>query len=207
MEAEIYVQLRKYLFYLCRIIPVEVFEGLLLLFFVGAIIIFYFSGWKKGWRKVIGLFLAEYVILIYCSTVIFRQVKEGARYNYSPFWSYDAIRDGHDFLIVENIMNVLMFVPVGILLGMIALKTLKSLKEWLIAIGIGLCVSITIEALQFVFRRGLSEFDDVMHNTLGCLIGLMIIAVIEGIWKFCSYLYVLWWGHAQCGRSEVSCKK
>ena len=28
-----------------------------------------------------------------------------------------------------------------------------------------------IEVLQFVFKRGFAEFDDVFHNVVGCAIG------------------------------------
>ena len=42
---------------------------------------------------------------------------------------------------------------------------------WLIVLLIGCSISVTIEALQFWFMKGFSEVDDVMHNTLGCVIG------------------------------------
>ena len=38
------------------------------------------------------------------------------------------------------------------------------------------------------------EVADVILNTLGCAIGIMIIAVLKGIWKFCSYVFVPQWG-------------
>lgn len=43
--------------------------------------------------------------------------------------------------------------------------------SWLIVLLIGCSISITIEALQFCFMKGFSEVDDVMHNTVGCLMG------------------------------------
>ena len=66
-------------------------------------------------------------------------------------------------------MNVVVFVPVGILLG-IVIQTIK----WWQALLIGCGISICIEVLQFVTHRGFSEFDDVFHNSLGCLIGFWI---------------------------------
>ena len=38
---------------------------------------------------------------------------------------------------------------------------------WLMVAIIGCGISVTIEALQFIFMRGFSEFDDVMHNMVG----------------------------------------
>ena len=44
-------------------------------------------------------------------------------------------------------------------------------------------ISPTIEALQFFFMRGFSELDDVMHNTLGCLIGFGFMIILRIIFK------------------------
>lgn len=148
-------------------IPNEVFEWGLILFCVGTLGIILFLGWKRGWRKIVGLLLAEYVGLIYCSTVIFRTVKNGIGHNFRPFWSYEAINNGEKFLIAENIMNVVVFVPVGILLG----SLLRIKGSWMITLLVGLCVSLLIEAIQYFLYRGFAETDDVMHNTLGCLMG------------------------------------
>ena len=63
-------------------------------------------------------------------------------------------------------MNVLVFIPVGLLLG---LSSPSMTWPRVLLIGVGL--SVGIETLQFIFLRGFSEFDDVMHNTLGCLMG------------------------------------
>ena len=110
--------------------------------------------------------LIEYIFLIFCSTVFFRTTSELRKYDIHPFWSYKAIQDGREELLAENIMNVVVFIPVGLLLG-IAFKQMTWWKALLIGCGI----SVTIESLQFLFKRGFSELDDVMHNTLGCLIG------------------------------------
>ena len=48
---------------------------------------------------------------------------------------------------------------------------LRVKGSWLVALLIGCSISITIEALQFCFMKSFSELDDVMHNTVGCLIG------------------------------------
>ena len=46
------------------------------------------------------------------------------------------------------------------------------------ALLVGLCLSVSIEALQFVFKFGFSELDDVIHNTLGCMIGYGVYALV-----------------------------
>lgn len=36
-------------------------------------------------------------------------------------------------------------------------------------------LSMSIEVIQLVFRLGLFEWDDMIHNTLGCVLGTVII--------------------------------
>jgi glycopeptide antibiotics resistance protein len=155
-------QFRQYIINLYQDIPQGVYEGLLFVFFIGLVVFVAWKGLKTGLRYSATLLLIEYVFLIFCSTVIFRAVSATRQYDFHPFWSYDRPE-----LLVENIMNVFVFVPVGMILG----SLLKVKGSWLVALLIGCSISITIEALQFWFMKGFSEVDDVMHNTVGCLIG------------------------------------
>ena len=168
-------------------VPTDVYDGLLSISYIGAVVLIAFLGWKRGRKKVAGLLLAEYIFLIYCSTVICRTEAEGVPgYNPSPFWSYEAIKNGREDLVAENIMNVLVFVPIGLLLGLITQKTLNGwrtlIARVLLIVVVGMIMSGSIEMLQYFLKRGFSEFDDVFHNTLGCLGGLMIIMLIERKW-------------------------
>jgi glycopeptide antibiotics resistance protein len=155
-------EFKQYIISLYKDIPQEVYEGLLSIFCIGLVVFIAWKGFKTGLRYSATLLLIEYVFLIFCSTVIFRAVSATRQYDFHPFWSYDRPE-----LLVENIMNVFVFVPVGMILG----SLLKVKGSWLVALLIGCSISITIEALQFWFMKGFSEVDDVMHNTLGCVIG------------------------------------
>lgn len=151
---------------LWRDIPIWVYEVGILVLFAGLVICMLTCGIRKGLRYGLGLLLIEYVLLIYCSTVFFRNTG-GLQYDFMPFWSYFSyFRGENDRLLGENIMNMVVFVPVGVLAGV----TFRGMT-WKKVLVIGICLSVGIEALQFVFRKGFSEVDDVMHNTLGCVIG------------------------------------
>ena len=154
-------EFEQYIISLYKDIPQEVYEGLLSVFCLGVVLFIAFKGVRTGFRWSSVLLLIEYIFLLFCSTVIFRPTGETRQYDFHPFWSYDR-----PALLVENIMNVVVFVPVGILLC-VAFKQMT----WWKALLIGCSISITIEALQFYFMKGFSEVDDVMHNTVGCLIG------------------------------------
>ena len=173
---------KQYILNLYKVVPNEVYEGLLSLFCIGTIGFFVVLGFKKGWRNVASLLLIEYVFLVYCATVIYRDASEGtAGHNLSLFWSYEAIKNGRRNLVAENIMNVMGFLPIGLLIGLLVYNKLKLFRAGLFTIGSGLLISISIETLQFILRRGLFELDDILHNTIGCLIGFLF-ALIIGTW-------------------------
>ena len=171
-------QFRQYIINLYQDIPQEVYEGLLSVFCLGLVVFVAWKGLKTGFRYSANLLLVEYVFLIFCSTVIFRSIGAISQYDFHPFWSYKAIQDGRENLLAENIMNVVVFVPVGLLFG-IAFKQVT----WWKALMIGCSISVTIESLQFLFKRGFSEVDDVMHNTLGCLLGYGIMTILRIIFN------------------------
>ena len=176
-------QFRQYIINLYQDIPQEVYEGLLSVFCLGLVVFVALKGFKSGLRYSAILLLVEYIFLLFCSTVFFRATSVTRQYDFHPFWSYKAIQDGRENLLAENIMNVIVFIPVGMILGSFLRVKGSSTSEatksmtWLMVAIIGCGISVTIEALQFFFMRGFSEVDDVMHNTLGCMIGYGIYSV------------------------------
>ena len=164
---------REYLQQLFDGVPGDVYLLLLAVFCISAMVLLSFRGARSGGRGVLVVLLAEYVFLLYCSTIIFRGEAERG-HNFVPFWSYLEIYHGDDlYLLPQNIMNVLVFVPLGLLLG----AAFRSMNWWKAGV-IGCAVSVLIEILQYVFKRGFSEFDDVFHNVLGCMIGYAISVVV-----------------------------
>jgi glycopeptide antibiotics resistance protein len=170
-------QFEQYIVSLYQDIPQVVYEGLLSIFSLGLVIFIAWKGFKTGLRYSAILLLVEYVFLLFCSTVIFRATGETRQYDFLPFWSYSR-----PDLLVENIMNVVVFIPVSLLLGIAFKQT-----TWWKALLLGCGISITIESLQFIFMRGFSELDDVMHNTIGCIIGYMMVIGSWQLIKLCPF--------------------
>jgi len=174
-------QFRQYIINLYQDIPQEVYEGLLSVFCLGLVVFVAWKGLKTGFRYSAILLLVEYIFLLFCSTVIFRTSGETRHYDFHPFWSYDRPE-----LLIENIMNVIVFIPVGMILGSLLRvnygSRLRVKGSWLVALLIGCSISVTIEALQFWFMKGFSEVDDVMHNTLGCILGYSLWLMVHGAW-------------------------
>ena len=105
-------EFRQYIISLYKDIPQEVYEGLLSVFCLGLVVFIAWKGFKKGLCYSANLLQVEYVFLLFCSTVIFRPTGETRQYDFHPFWSY-----GRPELLVENIMNVIVFIPIGMILG------------------------------------------------------------------------------------------
>ena len=163
-------EFKQYVISLYQDIPQEVYEGLLSVFCLGLVVFIAWKGFKTGLRYSAVLLLVEYIFLLFCSTVIFRTSGETRQYDFHPFWSYSRPN-----LFVENIMNVVVFIPVGMMLG----SFLRVKGSWLFTLLIGCGISVTIESLQFFLMRGFSEVDDVIHNTMGCLLGWFM---VKGSW-------------------------
>lgn len=99
--------------------------------------------------------VAIYVVLILCITLFTRETGT-QKLVLEPFWE---IKQGYWSDIV---LNMLLFFPLGLLIG-----------KWKgIILGAGL--SIIIELSQFLFHLGYCEIDDVLNNTVGTAIGVMI---------------------------------
>lgn len=99
-------------------------------------------------------------------TVLNRSAGNGG-VNLRLFWSYELWHDlQYRYEIIENIIA---FVPLGVLLK----GSFKKLKAWQIVL-ICCVFSVCIEAAQGIFGLGLCETDDVIDNTLGGLIGVLL---------------------------------
>ena len=126
---------------------------------VVALVVWLIDG-RKGITRPL---LAAYLLFILFETVIGRKTGVG-RVELVPFWSYS-----HPELRMEIVLNYILFIPLGCLLH------LCFGKKWgLKVVLIGFLLSVSIEIVQLVFRIGLFEFDDMIGNTVGCLIGAVV---------------------------------
>ena len=107
--------------------------------------------------------LAAYILFILIETIIGRKIGVG-RVELVPFWSYS-----HPELRMEIVLNYILFIPLGLLLYLCFGE-----KFGLRVVLAGFLLSVSIELIQFIFKIGVFEFDDMIGNTIGCLIGAVI---------------------------------
>lgn len=118
--------------------------------------------WKRRWTY--GL-LAGYVFFIFSLAVLARSETPEAEYMLRPFWSYLEWEEQG----LQILANVLIFVPLGYLLAL--------LVGWR-AVPAGAGFSVLIELLQLLTHRGMFEFDDMIHNSLGTFLGAALAVLI-----------------------------
>ena len=118
--------------------------------------------------------LVGYMFLVLAVTVLIRPVGR-LSYELLPFWSYRDYFNGTDTSLMRQIIaNVIMFIPIGIFSG--------NLLNWN-GIWVGVFFSTFIELTQLITHRGLFEFDDIFHNTIGTAVGLALFMVLRMIWR------------------------
>lgn len=160
-------------------VPSILYVSLLLVFAIGIVVIPCVLDTKRAFRLFSKLLLVEYAILLFSSTVLFRDVREDCSYNLKLFWSYSEFLNGNLYLIAENLLNIIAFIPVGLLLGL-SFVNIKWWKVLLLAIGI----SLSIEVAQLLLSKGFAELDDVMHNSIGALLGYSLALVFMKIYRY-----------------------
>lgn len=159
-------------------IPTLFYWVLLAVFVVGLTALIWKKGKKQGLRSSAVLLLVEWVLLIICSTLIFREAKSDRDFHLTPLWSYFDYADNSYLMEMAalNMLNTVLFIPIGFLLGCGFTGI-----TWRRALFFGMALSVTIEVLQLIFKKGLCETDDVIHNVIGCMLGY-------GIYKLTSLL-------------------
>ncbi len=121
---------------------------------------------------VLPLFVS-YLYFVLAITIFDRIPGKSFKYELELFWSYKAALAGTSWLLMENFLNIVLFVPAGICLSILMKKRL------LVVTLMAALFSVAIEISQLVMKCGLFEFDDIFHNTLGSVAGSMIANVIE----------------------------
>jgi len=149
---------------------------------------------KKGNNKksiikiVLAMLLTAYLGYVFFSTVFGRDASANYKYKLELFWSYKVVIDtGSKDMAKEILMNYLMLVPLGFVLPWILDGSVSAKKIRIITILAGFFTTCTIEILQLVLKRGLFEFDDILGNTIGTIVGYLF-------YRLAKWLLVRWKG-------------
>ena len=121
-----------------------------------------------------------FLVVVLASTV-FTRTSNGVRtYELIHFWSWYEIIAGNTALFEEIVLNMILIFPAGMLLPFVLNKKIK----WYKAFVWGFIFSAFIEVCQLVLCRALFEWDDMIHNALGAMVGCIVSNKIFE--KFCG---------------------
>jgi glycopeptide antibiotics resistance protein len=125
---------------------------------------------KNATNRLTTVLFIIYLVALYWILLL----KLGVRFSYMEERRANLIPFNKPILNSENIMNVVVFVPLGIYAGVLFQRWSFGKKLLLFFL-----LSLTVEVLQYIFRLGAFDTIDIITNTLGGIIGSMVFKGLE----------------------------
>ena len=142
---------------------------------------------KLSWIKLLWLVVMICYLLVVCGATLLRvgDIYYGMQVqplfaSYREAWAEFAARDWRNL-----ILNILMFVPFGFLLPVGIRKMRVFWRTYLC----GFIVTLGIEVIQLASGKGIFEWDDILNNTVGTMIGYGIFAIVYALWQSVTEFY------------------
>ena len=143
---------------------------------------------RKYWRKddtkankLTGLLSIVYLSVLFWIIVLklnisFSNIGKRRNINLIPFHEPLILNGKVDF--GEMILNVLIFIPLGLYVGILFKKLTNTRKIFSFFM-----VSLFCEVCQFILKIGAFDITDIINNTFGGIIGLMLFKGTEKVFN------------------------
>ena len=131
---------------------------------------------KSKRRVIAGILLVLYIGFIIYTTLLCREPGNYRQYNFQLFWSYQRFFDDIEPQGRQILLNILFFVPFGVLVPFCVDGNWK--RKLVFTVASACLLSGTVEFLQLLYRLGFAEFDDVFDNTMGAAIGAVVVLML-----------------------------
>lgn len=124
------------------------------------------------------ILLVGYLFIVVCSTIVCRRAMSFCfdRLELMPFWTYRSViahTPGVSVWDWDIVPNVVLFIPLGFLVKLIY-PSISALKM----LGVAVLCSLFVETNQYVFEKGVTQIDDMMHNVIGALLGWLLTKIV-----------------------------
>lgn len=96
--------------------------------------------------------------------------------NFVPFKTISLYLHGHQggVITLGNLLgNIIPFIPIGVLLPLL----FRSIS-WKGVLAAAIAFSFSIEILQFLMQLGSFDVDDILLNTVGVMLGLLLFVLV-----------------------------
>ena len=131
---------------------------------------------KSRERTVAWVLLVLYIGFIIYTTLLCWEPGDYRQYNFQLFWSYQRFFDDIEPQGRQILLNILFFVPFGVLVPFCVDGNWK--RKLVFTVASACLLSGTVEFLQLLYRLGFAEFDDVFDNTIGAAIGAVVVLML-----------------------------
>ena len=132
----------------------------------------YVRHYKKFQKIAFPSFLIFYFfILVYCFFLARNQSAERQAINFIPFDFFRLMKNAdYEYELIFLLFgNIAIFFPLGLLLSVL----LKG-KHKAFLVAFPFIISIGIETIQYFFRLGMPDIDDVIFNVFGFFLGVLV---------------------------------
>lgn len=142
----------------------------------------FFKGKNKSFASLSALLISAFFIL--AVTVLSRDFGSVSELSLVPFSSWrDYFKGNNAEFLRTNIFNILLFMPFGASMYAVGYTKISLKTCLIITVAASLVLSVSVESAQFILQCGEAETDDVIHNVLGAVLGILL------AWNVCD-LYI-----------------
>ena len=120
------------------------------------------------------LLLGGYLSVLAWSAILSRPVNSRVSVDFFGFGFLLSLNPRNISFAIENII---MFMPFGFLLPL-TLKKIDSIPK---SAAAGFCASLVLEIIQLITGRGFFEVADILNNTIGFVLGYILLMLIRKI--------------------------
>lgn len=127
------------------------------------------------WHLLLGLLLICWAAAVTYTTLSSRSDGQSFICHMTIFHSYgEILNGGNPEILRSNFMNIVLFYPAGLIIGMLLPRKWPSWLRCTLVTLLLAAMSIGIECAQYHFALGRCEIDDVLHNSAGALLGVLL---------------------------------
>ncbi len=144
--------------------------------------VFLKKGWISNWKVIYIMLVLAYINMLFSITIFNRMPGSREGIIHLNINLGFGLRTGHpsSWVLTFSLLNILLFIPFGILAYPI-FRSYKRVLRILVVTMAGALTSLGIECIQLVTGRGMFEISDLVTNTAGSFIGVVMAAVFYHI--------------------------
>lgn len=139
---------------------------------------------NKNFISLSALLISAFLIL--AVTVLSRDFGTVRELSLTPFASWaDYFKGNNAEFLRTNIFNILLFMPFGASMYAVGYTKISLKTCLIITVAASLVLSVSVESAQFILQCGESETDDVIHNVLGAVLGMLLAGNVCDLYGSC----------------------